>query len=518
MEEAPRYASLRDYLGVLRRHRLLIILVTIGFTAAALLISKAQHKKFDATALLQAHDICQDAALVGKECAVQLPAPARAASLAQEVSSPGIAKEVQKDLKKKNGVVLPIVRLQDAVAGAVQQGTLNVSITATTTTPKLAPQIANAYAHELKSHQEADTQAQLHRVEKALNSQIQTFAKSSDPRDQLQKFVLEGKLSGVKTLEGIAQPVTFSQHATEPSGPSSPDTKRNVVLGFIVGLFFGLLGAFLRDSLDRRLHSIADIHRELALPVLGRVPDTALGFPGLAVNGRVSMNETDFEAFRILRTNLGALGTENAPRSVMITSGLPEEGKSTVSMSLASAAALAGQRVLLVECDLRRPSFSQRLKVKREPGLTDYLLGKATPQDVLQTVDLREPATFANGSFKRRSDRPVATLVVIAAGSAVANPAELLISERFKEFLAKVTKAYDMVILDSSPVLAVADPLELIGQVDAALVCVRAQHATREEARATRAALSHVPDRPMGVVVTGLRRGGDSYEYYYYGE
>lgn len=205
-------------------------------------------------------------------------------------------------------------------------------------------------------------------------------------------------------------------------------------------------------------------------------------------------------------------------RTVLVTSSIPEEGKSTVSMSLASAAALAGQRVLLVECDLRRPTFPRRMGVNREPGLSDYLLGQASPQEILQMVSLTEPGAWLqeNGATQEADSEAAPHLVCIAAGSPVQTPAELLVSQRFKAFLAKVSKAYDLVVLDSSPLLAVVDPLELVPQVDGVLVCVRVQQTTREQARAARASLATLPERPTGAVVTGLKRGDpDSYDYYY---
>jgi succinoglycan biosynthesis transport protein ExoP len=201
--------------------------------------------------------------------------------------------------------------------------------------------------------------------------------------------------------------------------------------------------------------------------------------------------------------------------SVLVTSGLPEEGKSTVSMALASAAVVAGQRTLLVECDLRRPCFARRFGIRPQPGLTDYLRGDANPQDILQTVELVDPVRV-NGT-EAAADQQAGTLVCIAGGSRVSNPAELLVSERFTDFLDKVGKAYDLVVLDGSPLLAVVDPMEILPHVDAAIVCVRVQQTTREQVRAARAALSTLPERPMGAVLTGMRRGDpDAYDYYGY--
>jgi capsular exopolysaccharide synthesis family protein len=308
------------------------------------------------------------------------------------------------------------------------------------------------------------------------------------------------------------------KEAETPTEPSSPRTTRNTALGALVGLAFGLLAAFLRDSLDRRLRKTDEVQAEIKLPVIGRVPDDALGEVGFA-NGTGEDAEGHLEAFRVLRANLEFLQADNPMRTVLVTSGAPEEGKSTVAMALAGAAAVAGKRTLLVECDLRRPCFADRLGLEPEPGLTDYLVGRADPADVLQVVKLISPSTV-NGDREATSPKDAeaqANLVCITAGSAAPLPAELLGSDRFSDFLSKVSTAYDLVVLDTSPILSVVDALEVVPQVDGLVVCVRLGRTTREEARATREALAHVPGRPTGVVVTGIRPDDESYYGYNYG-
>ncbi len=288
------------------------------------------------------------------------------------------------------------------------------------------------------------------------------------------------------------------QSAVEPTSPSSPHPGRNTVLGAIVGFALALLFAFSRDSLDRRLRSSHDAHQALGMPILGQVRDSAMGHPGLAGKDNVRVSDADFEAFRVLRMNLGYLAADGPLRTLLVTSGLAQEGKSTVSMSLACASALAGQRTLLVECDLRRPTFAERLGIASTPGLTDFLQGKASPQDVLQVIDLPGGAS-SNGASEGNGEQ--SRLVAVTAGTRVENPAELLIGDRFKGFLEKVSKAYDLVILDTSPMLAVVDPLEIVPLVDAVLLCVRSQQTTREQARAARGALANLPARPIGAVI-----------------
>jgi Mrp family chromosome partitioning ATPase len=201
-----------------------------------------------------------------------------------------------------------------------------------------------------------------------------------------------------------------------------------------------------------------------------------------------------------------------------VTSGLPEEGKSTVAHSLAATSAAGGKRALLVECDLRRPIVATRLGIASQPGLSDVLAGGVKFTDVVQTLALQTPGATVNGGRPPRDEESwLKTLDCVTAGSPSAEPAELLSSDRMREFLREATSAYDVVVLDSSPLLPVADTLGLLSEVDVAVVCVRPSSTTRHEARATRSALHRFPSRPMGLVVTGVRRRDEEYGYHSYG-
>jgi capsular exopolysaccharide synthesis family protein len=515
--DLARYSSLRDYLHAIRRHRVLIVLVTLAFGAAAFLLSIAQEPDYEASASVQFRDVLDDFRLVAPGDPVpEIPAGIRAAQNAELLDRTSVSRRVRQRLDTE----LTIGQLENRVTGRVGTLTNLVIIEATAQSPDLAADIANAYAAEVRDRGIRDARRDIATARESVNAQLEAAMKTriQDPTASFEVSSLRVQASRLASLKQLARPVEIVESARPPENPVSPKTTQNVVLGVIVGLFFGLIAAFFRDSLDRRLHTVQEVHEEIALPILGRVPDTAFGHPGLARNGDRKMSEFDFEAFRILRMNLGAIANGKPMRSVVVTSGLPEEGKSTVSMSLASAAAVTGQSVLLIECDLRRPSFESRLGIKRQPGLSDFLNGTASPKDILQVVDLYPPVRFAaNGEVP--ADEKLGSLVCIAAGSPITNAAEILVGHRFEQFLDKVTRAYDLVVIDTSPLLAVVDPLQLIPQVDGVLVCVRLQRATREELRLTKSALENLPEANIGVVATGLRKGGaDSAEYYYYGD
>ena len=303
-----------------------------------------------------------------------------------------------------------------------------------------------------------------------------------------------------------------------PSSPSSPKPVRNGIAALIFGLLLGLAIAVLRDALDRRLRHSSDVTQVLDHPVVGLIRSNALGHAGPngapARNGRGPLSAPDEESFRILQQNVRYLATAADTRTLLVTSAMAEEGKSTVAACLAVANAEAGRRTLLVECDLRRPVLAKRFAINATPGLTDYLTGNAEPSEILQPVAGYSGRTNVNGNGNGNArDASATNLVCITSGTNVPQPAKLLASDRFRTFLEEVSKVYDSVILDTAPLLPVADTLSIIPDVATLLVCVRLEHTTRDQARAAHSALSRLPDRPVGLVLTDVRENEDGYYY-----
>ena len=205
-----------------------------------------------------------------------------------------------------------------------------------------------------------------------------------------------------------------------------------------------------------------------------------------------------------------------------MTSGLPQEGKSTVAASLAAASAAAGQRTLLVDADLRRSVIAKRLGLPETPGFSEYLAGTASPKSILHTIPINAMGGLTpNAAGPKKESRnadapPQRSLVVIPAGDPRGQPAELLASQRARDFIEKVSRAYDLVVIDSSPLLATADPLEILPHVDSVLICVRLTNSTADEAKAVQQATALLPKRPTGLVVTGAGSSDAYYGYYGY--
>lgn len=505
MSDRPRYATLRDYLRVIRSHRAIIAAVAAAFAFAGLALSLAQTPLYTAETTLSFRDLSQDVRILGNDAAPELAPDQRAAISAENLTSAQTARAVAKAVGGRDGPA----RIDSTVEARVGARTNFVVLAVTDEDPRTAARVANAYADYAKTEANEDLSDRITLAIASLNREVQ------GPPDTFEEQVAVQTISQLRTVREIIEPVAVEQRADVPTVTSSPRTKRNTVLALIFGLAVGLGAAFVRDAVDRRLHSSDDVHTELGMPILARVPIEAMGMTGF-VGGAGDEDVSLLESFRVLRTNLDFLQGGAEHSVVAVTSAQPEEGKSTVAISLASASAIAGRRTLLVECDLHRPCLADRLGIEPSPGLSDYLLGDAAPADVLQAVELAGPADD-DGSVSGE-DRASKTMVCITAGRSVSNASELLASPRFGEFLRKVAKVYEMVVIDTSPMLAVVDPLQIIPLADTVLLCVRLSQTTREEARAAREALGRLPERPAAAVVTGVRRGEDGYGYYgYYG-
>jgi capsular exopolysaccharide synthesis family protein len=292
--------------------------------------------------------------------------------------------------------------------------------------------------------------------------------------------------------------------------------------GMIGGVFLGLIAAIGRERLDRTIKTPDDVERELRLPFLGLLPQVDAagdkaerrsarrrgrrdapapsgGPPELLVHERPTAGVA--EAARAMRTNIMFMSPDKPHRTLLVTSSAPAEGKTMVACLLATTMAQAGQRVLLIDCDLRRP------RVHRVFGLTN---------DIGISSAVLEPGTI--GASIRSTQVP--NLSVLTAGPLPPNPAELLQSELFSKVLDGLMQNYDRVIIDSPPVVPVTDAAVLSTRCDGAVLVVRASKTTKELARRGARSLSDVGGRVLGVVLNAVdleaRHYGYYQRYYYY--
>ncbi len=287
--------------------------------------------------------------------------------------------------------------------------------------------------------------------------------------------------------------------AEVPRGPVSPRKGLNLLLALFGGLAFATGLAFFFEYLDNRIKTPDEIKAHLGLPFLGMIPKIADQKPGAEaplLNNGVPANFA--EAFRAVRTNVLFSTAEEGSRSVVVTSTGPGEGKTLVACNLAVALAQAGQRVLLIDADLRRPKVHEVFAQKAEPGLSNLMVGSAKASD----------------SVKKTS---VSGLWVLPAGRIPPNPAELLGSKRFKDFLASLAEHFDWVVLDSPPVMAVTDVSVVAHSTTGVLFVVGSEMVSRHGAQVALEQLDGTKARFFGAVLNrvNLERNAYYYSQYY---
>ena len=510
----PQQVTLRDYARMLRTSGIAIYAMAILCAAAAFGFSRAQTPVYLAQAELSFQGDTQSNAEAGVTAApTQTPAEL-AARGAQSAVSPEALAQARASL----GITRGSADLQKSLATQIDPSSNLVTVEARSTDKQFAAALANAVARatvdlQTQSVRKGFAQA-ADRVQAELN-RLRRGQPSNDPAVTLSFFQ---RIASLLTLSVNASPVSLVQAASVPSSPDSPRTARNTFFGGIIGLLLGVIYAFVRSSVDRRLRYTEQIQEELDLAIVGSIREDALGQAAYLENSLGPMTDQDLESFRMLRTNLEFLDVDRPLKSIVVTSPLPQEGKSTVAASLALALTAAGTSALLVECDLRRPCLASRLGIDAAPGLGDYLGGKSTLLEVVQFVRLSAgEAAASNGKENREARWLDEKLAVVTAGSPSIRPAELLCSQRFRTFMAEAVGTYDVVVVDTPPMLSVADTLEIIPLVEGLLLCIRADQTTRDQARALSRVLARLPERPTGVVVTGVKLGREAdYGYYSY--
>lgn len=506
MNADRREFTLRGYLDVIRRGRWLILVVALVCAAAAFGYSKLKKPSYSASSSLAVNDPSQALSATGVSY-YNAQTPLQQASIAApQITRPAVVAAVQKQLGRG--------ATSSSVTASVDPNSYVIHLSASSHSATEAAAIANAFADADVALSTTQARAFYHQQAVAVANQLRRL-----PPTSAAGVTAEATLARYQTLAVTANPLTVSTRATVPSSASSPKPVTDTVAALLFGLLLGIAIATGRDAVDRRLRHSRDVSQVLDHPIVGHIRPEALGHAGApaeASNGVGPLGDPDQESFRILRHNIAYLGAARESRTVLVTSPVAQEGKSTVSACLAVATAEAGMRTLLVECDLRKPVLAKRFQLNGSPGLTDYLTGNAQPHDILQPVPGIIERLNGSGAAVAGDALGGANLVCITAGKNVPRPAELLASERFSSFLAEVADVYDMVILDTAPLLPVADTLAIVPDASTVIICLRLEQTTRDQARAVQTALERLPERPVGLVLTSVRQQEDGYYDGYY--
>jgi receptor protein-tyrosine kinase len=310
-------------------------------------------------------------------------------------------------------------------------------------------------------------------------------------------FVNEiGRLAVTDEEGEPAVEVSIIDRAIIPGAPISPNSTRNIVLAVLIGLLGGVGLAFLVEYLDVTVKQREEIEA-LGLPSLGSIP--RLDTHGQDVYVEKDTQGLGGEAFRKLRTSIGFINLERPTRSILVTSPVSQEGKTTTALNLAVAYALGGLRTVLVEADLRRPSLHRAYGMSGTNGLTTAIVGEVPLTEAIMQTETRN-------------------LSVIVAGAIPPNPVELLGSDQMTDVLERLERMFDVVVVDSPPIAPVADPATLAGRCGGVVLVVRAGKTDRRRIVDSARVIERAGGHLLGVVLNFQKPGDTPYEYeYYYG-
>lgn len=404
------------------------------------------------------------------------------------ITSSSVADRVKRALKYPGAAG----DLSAQIVASAQADANLIDVAATDEDPRRAATLANAFAQQYQLFRRDSDRAGLQGGIEALTAQLARIPES----DTTQRARLSDSISALQQVEATTTGgVQVVSAATPPVDRASPRPKRDALLGAILGLAVGAVLVFALDLLDRRLKTVPQFEEAYGQGVLVAIPAQA-GPPEDDAERQAAV-----EPFRILRVSLGQVSDAEIAHVVLVTSAVAAEGKTTVAASLARAAAYAGQRVVLVELDLRRPTMWWQFGLPRDRrGLLSVLRGEVSPEQAL---------------IRPQEDLP--TLELLPAGGLPAQSAELLSSSMMRWTLDRLAARADVVVLDTPPLLPVADTHALLDaeQIDTCLVVAQAGMTTAEQAARARTILhQHGRDR-FGLVVNKLKRNAQAYSYRY---
>ncbi len=498
MAEFGTEPTFRAYLQILRRRKWWVGFIASLCLAASLAFAFTAHKQYSATAQLLVQPSFD---------------PSGGALQEQPVTQTDVETELQ---LVTSAPVQQAVRTQlgnTPTVSASEVGQTNViAITATSRVPSQAARIANLYSTDFVQYRQEVASSSLATAEAQLRSQISSIgqqlsslsgAASSAEASALlnQEAVLKEQLAQMQVTGAVdTGDVALVTPAEAPTSPSSPKPVQDAVLGFAAGLALGLGAAFLRESLDDRLTSKEAAEHAGGALVLAMTPAVTSwrSRKRPLVVTVADPTSPAAESYRSLRTSLQFARQGQPLRSVLLTSPGVNEGKTATLANLGVVFAQAGERVVLVSGDLRRPRLGDFFELEEQAGLTSVLLGQRTLEEVLLPVP----------GFGR--------LTLLPSGPVPPNPAELLNSAQAQEIFARLRHHFDLVLIDSPPVLPVTDPAVLARHADATLLLAAAGQTRRADLNRAVEKLNQVDARILGIVLNKVSRQTEhTYGYTY---
>ena len=503
---ASQQRGLSDYLRVLRRRKWYIICTAILVAGLAVAFSMREQKAYQAQSqvLLNRQDIA--GAVTGTPSPALTEDPVRyAATQAQLARSSRVAalaiKAAHVAGRTPTGLLQESSVTPDATADVLDFSVQDRN-------PAVAARLVKAYATAFVTYQLRVQTGALFLARRQLKQKLEGLAKNTPAYQKLANS--DQQLHTMQLLQSRDTVLSYPRTGVQVK----PRPTRDGLLGLGFGILIGLGLAFAADSLDRRVRTVEEVEEQLGLPLLARTPTP----PRRSRKGIALFDDPGSpyaEAMRRLATNIVFSNPDREARTLLFTSALQQEGKSTTLANLGVALAAAGNRVVLVDLDLRRPSLASLFGAHRLSGLTDVAVGRKRLEDALYPVDIADLESPA-GEFDHGESSSHGSLHLLPTGPLPLGPGEFVASDALADrVLTPLSEQFDYVLVDSPPACAVGDAIRLAARVDGIVAVTRLGFATRTALNDLQRQLAAVPTPSLGVVVTGVRVPGvDGYARY----
>ena len=517
------YLDLAQLLRVLKERKWIIIALALAALCMSLALSMTSTPLYRATSDVLLQNTTLDKALFGSQI-FQVSDQQRALTTAANlVVLDRVAEMVKADLASSQSVQ----SLREMITVTTAPAADLIAISAVSSVPSKAADVANSFARQFINYRQESDRATLRKAQAQVQAQLD--AMTTEERTSARGLTLSQYVEELAVLESM-QTGGFElvEEATVPTSAFSPRTYRNAAIALVLGLLLGLVISFLLHVFDRRIKDEETVQREFGTPVIATIPLTRhrLASGMRRATFPVGFAESDspmLEAFRTLRSNLAFFQIDRQLKTILVSSPLPREGKTTTAINLALTLAMSGSRVIIVDADLRRPMLREYLGLKETSGFSNMLSDTGDIARLVQAVDLDKFVSRDHISEgPRTTGGPISRkgLFCITSGPLPPNPAELMAMDKTTEVLHQLAGLCDYLIVDAPPRLLVSDALELAKKVDGVVLVARLMSTRIEEARRARESLRRIGVAPLGVVVSGEKGTKAYYRRYggYYAE
>jgi Mrp family chromosome partitioning ATPase/capsular polysaccharide biosynthesis protein len=506
-EHAPG-ATLLGYLHVLRRRIWVVVPTVLLVQLAAVFFTLRQSDLYEASAEVLLSRQSLAATLTDTPDPLSSQEPDRFAQTEADLARvPQVAEQVV----RATGIGTPEQLLAASSVSPKRDSDLLV-FTVEDGDQERAATLATAYASAFSRYRRELGTIAYRQARRGLEDRIATL-RAERPRRRRLIADLAEKVQELRTLETLQVGNTSVVRSARGAAQVRPTPRRNGILGLALGLVLGIGLGFLRDALDTRVRSAEDVAEGLGLPLLARLPE-----PPRRLRDEEELvmfaepTSSRAEAFRVLRTNVEFANLDRGARTIMVTSALEGEGKSTTVANLAIAFARAGKRVVLVDLDVRRPILDRFFQLGGVPGLTDVVLGYVELEDAIAHISVAHGERAVKWRATGNGTASVEGVVdVLPCGPLPPDAGEFVATQAITEILKRLRERYELVLVDSPPLLHVGDAMTLAARIDGLLLVSSLRLARRQLLAESRRILETLPAETLGVVVAAAQLEDDRY-------